>query len=68
MEAIITILVFLFFIAISFCIMLIPSFVLICAYDHIAAQVNWHVLELGWTNVICVAVLLVIARSIFKKK
>lgn len=67
MEAIVAIFVFLVFIFISFLIMLIPSFLLIWAYDYVAVQFDWHVLGLSWGNVICVAILMVIARSIFKK-
>lgn len=67
MEAIVAIFVFLVFVFISFLIMLIPSFLLIWAYDYVAVQFDWHVLTLGWGNVICVAILMAIARSIFKK-
>lgn len=67
MEAIVAIFVFLVFVFISFLIMLIPSFLLIWAYDYVAVQFDWHVLALGWGNVICVAILMAIARSIFKK-
>ncbi len=67
MEAIGAVLAFVVMLVIAFFIALIPSFVLIWAYDYIAAQMGWGVLALDLANVVCVAVLLVIARSVFKK-
>jgi len=44
---------------------LIPSWIGLAVYDHLAVQLGWHVLDITFVNVLCVAIALTILRSIF---
>lgn len=56
-----------------FLVALIPSWAVLLAYDHIAEQVGWVVLEVTLLNVFCVAIVLTIVSltivsNIFKSE
>lgn len=56
------------FIVVCFLISLIPSWLLLLAYDYIAAQFGWVVLEVTFLNVFCIAIIVSLLSGIFKSK
>lgn len=58
----------LIFIVVLFFIALIPSWLVLLAYDYIATQFGWVVLDVTFMNVLCLAVIITIISSIFKSK